>query len=68
MSRMLALYRTGRQAEALRCYQRVRQLLDDELGVEPSPGLRELEAAILVHDPRLQRASRPAAATHTGDQ
>jgi DNA-binding SARP family transcriptional activator len=48
---MLALYRSGRQADALRAYQRVRTVLVDELGVEPGPELRELEAAILAQGP-----------------
>ena len=52
-ARMLALYRTGRQVEALRVYQQVRSNLRDELGIEPSGELRQLEAAILAHDPNL---------------
>lgn len=60
--RMLALYRAGRQSEALRCYQQLRRLLGDELGVEPAPGLRRLEEAILLHDPRLALADREVAA------
>jgi YVTN family beta-propeller protein len=47
---MLALYRSGRQADALRAYQTARRTLDDDLGLEPGPELRELEAAILRHD------------------
>ncbi len=60
---MLALYRAGRQAEALRCFQRARRVLADELGVEPGPDLRRLEAAVLAHDPMLRAASarRPLA-------
>jgi DNA-binding SARP family transcriptional activator len=50
--RMLALYRAGRQAEALREYQQFRKLLDDELGLDPSPPLRRLEERILLHDGR----------------
>jgi DNA-binding SARP family transcriptional activator len=50
---MLALYRSGRQAEALECYREGRSLLVDELGIEPSPKLQELERAILRHDPGL---------------
>lgn len=50
---MLALYRSGRQADALDAYRTARRTLDDELGLEPGPELRELEAAILRHDPRL---------------
>jgi DNA-binding SARP family transcriptional activator len=46
---MLALYRDGRQAEALEVYREFRNVLRDELGLDPSPQLRELEAAILHH-------------------
>lgn len=51
---MLALYRGGRQADALRAYQDGRRGLDDELGLEPGPELRELERRILEHDPTLR--------------
>ena len=54
---MLALYRSGRQADALRAYQRLSRLLADELGIEPSPYLRELEEAILLQRPHLDGAS-----------
>ena len=47
---MLALYRADRQAEALQVYHDTRRLLVDELGIEPSPALRELEKAILSQD------------------
>jgi predicted ATPase/DNA-binding SARP family transcriptional activator len=47
---MLALYRCGRQADALAAYQRMRRHLAEELGLEPSEQLAELEQAILVHD------------------
>jgi len=47
---MLALYRCGRQAEALASYREGRRLLSDELGIEPGPALRELEGAILRHE------------------
>jgi DNA-binding SARP family transcriptional activator len=47
---MLALYRDGRQAEALEVYRQFRRALRDELGLEPSPQLRELETAILRQD------------------
>src|ERR671931_806185 len=50
---MLALYRSGRQAEALAVYQRTRRTLVDELGIEPGESLRQLEQAILAHDPSL---------------
>ncbi len=51
---MLALYRAGRQGEALGAYQRARSLLADELGVDPSPDLRRLEAAIVAQDAALE--------------
>ena len=47
---MLALYRDGRQTEALEAYREFRSVLRDELGLDPSPRLRELETAILRHD------------------
>jgi predicted ATPase/DNA-binding SARP family transcriptional activator len=50
---MLALYRTGRQAEALETMRAGRRLLVDELGIEPGPELRRLERMILAHDPEL---------------
>jgi predicted ATPase/DNA-binding SARP family transcriptional activator len=50
---ILALYRSGRQSEALAQYQAARRMLADELGLEPSPELRELERMILAHDPGL---------------
>jgi DNA-binding SARP family transcriptional activator/tetratricopeptide (TPR) repeat protein len=50
---MLALYREGRQADALAAYQETRRVLVDELGIEPSAPLRELEQAILRQDPAL---------------
>ncbi|MGY1617413.1 BTAD domain-containing putative transcriptional regulator [Geodermatophilus sp. SYSU D00691] len=51
--RMIGLYRAGRQAEALGAYQTVCRLLRDELGVDPSPWLRQLEAEILRQAPEL---------------
>ena len=51
--RMLALYRAGRQAEALRAYRDLREILVGELGIEPSPALRELEGRILRQDAAL---------------
>ncbi len=50
---MLALYRAGRPTDALAVYQEGRRRLADELGLEPSPRLRELERQILSHDPAL---------------
>jgi len=47
---ILALYRSGRQADALEAYRDTRRTLDEQLGLEPSPALRELERAILTHD------------------
>ncbi|MGH9008822.1 MAG: BTAD domain-containing putative transcriptional regulator, partial [Acidimicrobiia bacterium] len=52
---MVALYRLGRQAEALRAYQDVRRLLAEELGLEPTPALRQLEQQILEQSPELER-------------
>ena len=57
---ILALYRSGRQAEALRAYTEVRDHLADELGIDPGPALRELQARILAQDPSLAPASAPA--------
>ena len=51
---MLALYRSGRQAEALRVYRQARRILADELGLEPSHELKQLEQAILRHDATLE--------------
>jgi tetratricopeptide (TPR) repeat protein len=50
---MLALYRGGRQAEALEAYRQARETLVDELGIEPSTDLQRLEQSILRHDPDL---------------
>ncbi|MFF9041174.1 BTAD domain-containing putative transcriptional regulator [Streptomyces sp. NPDC014892] len=58
---MLALYRSGRQAEALAVYADTRRLLADELGVDPRPGLRELQQRILRADPGLAEPSAPLA-------
>lgn len=50
---MVALYCSGRQADALDVYRRMRRQLDEELGIQPSPALRRVESAILRHDPAL---------------
>lgn len=50
---MLALYRSGRHAEALRTYQHLRTSLSEELGLDPSPRLQRLQERILLHDPAL---------------
>jgi DNA-binding SARP family transcriptional activator/class 3 adenylate cyclase len=52
---MLALYRSGRHAEALASYQAFRRRLADELGIEPSASLRELEGLMLRQDPALEQ-------------
>ena len=57
--RMLALYRAGRQADALRCYQDLRAALTGELGIEPGSEARQLETLILRQDPSLERRRRP---------
>ena len=59
---MLALYRSGRQAEALEVMREGRRMLVDELGIEPGPELRRLEQMILAHDPELAAAPAPAPA------
>ncbi|MFG2896285.1 BTAD domain-containing putative transcriptional regulator [Streptomyces zaomyceticus] len=70
---MLALYRCGRQADALGVYERVRSSLVENLGLEPGHGLRTLQHAILTHDPALAaeaatppRQSAPTAGTPAG--
>jgi predicted ATPase/DNA-binding SARP family transcriptional activator len=55
---MMALYRCGRQAEALRAFQDARRVLTDELGIEPAPALCALERAVLVQDPDLDAPPR----------
>jgi hypothetical protein len=58
---MLALYRSGRQADALQAYRDARRELLDELGLEPGRALAELEQSILVHDSALDPPGRPTA-------
>jgi DNA-binding SARP family transcriptional activator/tetratricopeptide (TPR) repeat protein len=60
---MLALHRSGRQAEALRWFERTRQFLAGELGVDPGPGLRGLHGQILRADPVLALVAGPVGVT-----
>lgn len=57
---MLALYRSGRQAEALDVYARTQRLLESELGLDPGPELQEMQRRILAADPSLAPLSRPS--------
>ena len=59
---MLALYRSGRQAEALEVYHRAREVLDRELGVDPGRELESLQLAVLDHDTALDLAAAPVPA------
>ncbi|WP_308311021.1 AfsR/SARP family transcriptional regulator [Streptomyces sp. GbtcB6] len=61
MMLMTALYRTGRQTDALDVYRRLRESLDQNFGLEPSPVLRRFERAILLHDPSLLAERLPFA-------
>jgi DNA-binding SARP family transcriptional activator len=63
---MLALYRSGRQADALELYRRTRETLNEELGIEPSLELQELERRMLQQDPTLERARTPARVADDG--
>jgi DNA-binding SARP family transcriptional activator/Tfp pilus assembly protein PilF len=60
---MLALYRSGRQAEALEAYQEVRGILASELGVDPGPDLQRTQEGILAADPALLATPAPSAST-----
>ena len=62
---MLALYRSGRQADALAAFRRLQRTLDHELGLDPSEELRDLEQGILRQDPRLRAPARELPATLT---
>jgi DNA-binding SARP family transcriptional activator len=76
---MVALYRLGRQADALSAYRRIRKILREELGLEPTPSLRQLEQQILLQRPELEgsrppepvrpagQAARPSGTTRPGD-
>jgi predicted ATPase/DNA-binding SARP family transcriptional activator len=72
---MLALYRSGRQADALETFQEARRVLAEQLGLEPVPELRRLQEAILEHDPSIgavpapsRRGNLPAASTSFVDR
>jgi DNA-binding SARP family transcriptional activator len=65
---MLALYRSGRQADALDAYRSGRKLLADELGLEPGGELRQLEKAILEHDPALAPPAAPPRRSTTPEE
>jgi DNA-binding SARP family transcriptional activator len=65
---MLALYRSGRQADALEAYRGARELLLDELGLEPSEDLKRLEAAILRQDPELEPRAEATPAPAVADR
>ncbi len=65
---MLALYRDGRQADALRAFQRARSMLSDHLGLEPGPALARLEQQILAHDPALETDGPVGAAMSAPDE
>jgi DNA-binding SARP family transcriptional activator/pimeloyl-ACP methyl ester carboxylesterase len=63
---MLALYRSGRHAEALASYRSYRRRLGDELGIEPSASLRELERLMLRQDASLERVDEPRVEAEVG--
>src|SRR4051794_24131246 len=63
---MVALYRCGRQAEALETYREGARRLRDELGLEPGPALREIEAKVLAHHPDVAPPAGPPSARAEG--
>ncbi len=64
---MLALYRSGRQGEALAAYRAARSTLVEQLGIEPTPGLQLLEQAILAQDPELLSTTNEREPVKTGN-
>jgi DNA-binding SARP family transcriptional activator len=64
---MVALNRSGRQAEALQVYHDFRQTLADELGIDPSPALKQVYTSILRQEEVLERVAAPQAEDHYGD-
>jgi DNA-binding SARP family transcriptional activator/pimeloyl-ACP methyl ester carboxylesterase len=64
---MLALHRSGRHAEALDAYRHYRETLDEQLGLEPSPALRDVERRILQHDPQLDLGASCGPAVSVAD-
>ena len=65
---MLALYRSGRQADALHAYHEARDVLVEQLGIEPRPELRALQRAMLTHDPSLDLEPRPRPVARADDR
>jgi DNA-binding SARP family transcriptional activator len=65
---MLALYRSGQRDAALAAYRHVRRRLIDEVGIEPGPGLRDLNQHILRSDPELRLSPQPAGGPVAGDR
>lgn len=61
---MLALYRCGRQSNALEAFQRARRRLAEELGLQPGPVLRAMEASVLAHDPELDHIAPASSFAH----
>lgn len=65
---MQALYRSGRPAESLRSFDHYRRVVAEELGIEPSPELRQLQERILLHDDTLMPDVRPLGSTDDSDR